>query len=440
MRRTVRPPARLRGTIEVPGDKSISHRAAILNAIAAGEAAVEGFQAGADCLATLRCLRALGVPLWRRGASLRIRGVGSRGLRESGQVLDAANSGTTMRLLTGLLAAQPFLSVISGDASLRARPMARIVEPLRAMGAQVWGREGGSLAPLVIQGGPLRGIRHRLSVASAQVKSALALAALYAEGETLLEEPAPSRDHTERMLRAMGASLRVEGGAVRVSPLAGELRPLSLRVPGDISAAAFWLVAAAIHPDAELHLPGVGINPTRSGSIDVLRAMGADIALRNQRQEGGEPVADLVVRSSRLRGVVVAGDLIPRLIDEVPVLAVAAALAEGETVVRDAAELRVKESDRIHTTAQELARLGARLEERPDGMVIRGVAELRGAPCHSQGDHRLAMALAVAGLAARGETTLEGAEAAAVSYPSFWEDLAQLTQAHAGAITIATRV
>jgi len=424
MKRTVRAARRLRGTIEPPGDKSISHRAAILNAIAQGEAAVENFQTGADCLATIRCLRALGVRIESPApGALRVQGAGRSGLREASAVLNAANSGTTLRLLAGLLTAQPFFSVLTGDASLRSRPMGRIVEPLRAMGAHIQGRAGGTRPPLAIEGGRLRGARHRLPVASAQVKSALTLAGLYAEGETVLEEPAPSRDHTERMLRAMGASIMVGEGGLRVSPLTGELVPLSLRVPGDISAAAFWMVAAAAHPDAELRLTGVGINPSRSGIVDALRAMGARIAVEEERTWGCEPVADIVVHSSRLRGTVIEGALIPRLIDEVPALAVAACLAEGETVVRDAGELRVKESDRIRATAGELRRLGARIQELPDGMVIHGVGRLRGAACGSHGDHRLAMALAVAGLLAAGETTVRGAEAAAVSYSSFWNDL-----------------
>jgi len=434
----MRPPRRLRGTIEPPGDKSISHRAAILNSIAQGEAVVENFQAGADCLATLRCLKALGVALALDGQGrLRILGNGRSGLRESVNVLNAANSGTTLRLLAGLLAAQPFFSVLTGDASLRSRPMDRIVEPLRAMGARIQGREGGSRPPLAIEGGSLHGIRYRLPVASAQVKSALALAALYAQGETILEEPAPSRDHTERMLRAMGANVSAVGGSasggdsleggLRVSPLTHEPRPLSMRVPGDISAAAFWMVAAAAHPDAELRLSGVGVNPTRSGIIDALSSMGASIALEEERVWGCEPVADIVVRSSPLRGTVVEGSLIPRLIDELPVLAVAASLARGETVIRDAFELRVKESDRIRTTVRELRRLGAHIDELPDGMAIQGVGSLRGGACGSGGDHRLAMTLAVAGLLAQGETTVRGAEAVAVSYPDFWRDLEQLS-------------
>ena len=430
MRKTIRSPRRLRGSIEAPGDKSISHRAAILNAIAQGEAAVENFQGGADCLATLRCLRALGVKIdWDGQGTLRIQGGGRFGLRESADVLNAGNSATTMRLLAGLLAGQPFFSVLTGDASLRSRPMGRVVEPLRAMGARIQGRAGGARPPLAIEGGSLRGIRYRLPVASAQVKSALSLAALYGEGETVLEEPAPSRDHTERMLRAMGAELLdgEEGDSLRISPPQRELTPLSLRVPGDISAAAFWMVAAAAHPDAEIRLAGVGVNPSRNGIIDALASMGASIALEEERMWGCEPVADIVVRSSSLRGTVIGGPLIPRLIDEIPVLAVAACLAQGETVIRQAGELRLKESDRIRTTVLELRRLGANIEELSDGMVIQGVGCLKGGVCGSHGDHRLAMTLAVAGLLAQGETVVRGAEASSISYPAFWHHLEELS-------------
>jgi 3-phosphoshikimate 1-carboxyvinyltransferase len=431
MEQCVRSPSGLRGTVVVPGDKSISHRAAILNAIALGAARVENFLVGEDTRATLDCLRSLGVS-WSLqeaagpGATLTIHGPGRAGLRESEDVLDARNSGTTMRLLAGVLAAHPFFSVLTGDSSLRSRPMGRVVGPLREMGAQVWGRGGDAYPPLAIRGGELGGIHYRMPVASAQVKSALLLAGLFAQGETAVEEPAPTRDHTERMLRAMGARLSGGGGLVRVEPLEGELMRLDLRVPGDISAAAFWMVAAALHPDAELHLPGVGVNPTRSGIIDVLRTMGADLEVTEEREQGGEPVADITVRSSRLAPVEVAGDLVPRLIDEIPVLAVAAALTPGRTVVRDAAELRVKESDRIATTCQELRRLGARVEELPDGLAIDGVQSLTGGHCQSHGDHRLAMALGVAGILARGETVVEGAGAAEVSYPGFWSDLTRL--------------
>ncbi len=431
MERKVSPPRRLEGTVVVPGDKSISHRAAILNAIAAGSATIESFLPAADCLATLECLRALGVS-WsldrREGktANLSVEGRGLDGLRESDNVLDAGNSGTTMRLLTGLLAGRPFLSILTGDESLRSRPMERIVVPLRAMGAQIWGRGGDALAPLAVRGGTLRGIHYQSPVASAQVKSALLLAGLQAEGETTLEEPTRSRDHTERMLRAMGASLEEEGPALRLSPAQRDLRALSLRVPGDISAASFWLVAGVLHPDAEIHLPGVGLNPTRTGLLEVLREMGADLEVSNERSQGGEPVADLAVRSSRLKGITVEGPRVVSLIDEVPVLAVAAALARGQTVIRDVAELRVKESDRIAATAQELRRLGARAEEQPDGLIIEGVPALKGSSCDSHGDHRLAMALAVAGAVAQGETVLTGAEAVDVSYPGFWQHLTDL--------------
>jgi len=429
MRKTIRSPRRLRGSIEAPGDKSISHRAAILNAIARGEALVENFQGGADCLATLRCLRALGVKLdWDGQGTLRIQGGGRFGLRESADVLNAGNSGTTMRLLAGLLAGQPFFSVLTGDASLRSRPMERVVEPLRAMGTRIQGRAGGTRPPLAIEGGSLRGIRYRLPVASAQVKSALSLAALYGEGETVLEEPAPSRDHTERMLRAMGAEVvGGEGDGLRISPQQRELTPLSLRVPGDISAAAFWMVAAAAHPDAEIRLTGVGVNPSRSGIIEALASMGASIALEGERTWGCEPVADIAVRSSSLRGTVIEGSLIPRLIDEIPVLAVAASLAEGETAIHQAGELRLKESDRIRTTVLELRRLGASIRELPDGMAIQGVGCLKGGACGSHGDHRLAMTLAVAGLLAQGETVVRGAEASCISYPSFWHHLEELS-------------
>ncbi|HZP56479.1 MAG TPA: 3-phosphoshikimate 1-carboxyvinyltransferase [Dehalococcoidia bacterium] len=431
MERTIRPARRLRGTIAVPGDKSISHRAAILNALAGGEAVVHNFLPGDDCRSTLRVLQALGVDCaldeHDDAPMLRVRGGGLHGLREPGDVLDCGNSGTTMRLLAGVLAGQPFHAVLTGDASLRTRPMARVTRPLAEMGARIDGREGGRLAPLAVRGGGLRGIHYRPPEPSAQVKSAVLLAGLYAEGETVVEEAAPTRDHTERMLAAMGARIAGEGGAVRLTPGVA-LAPLSMRVPNDISAAAFWMVAAAAHPDAEVRLTGVGLNPTRTGIIDALHEMGADLAIEEERIVGGEPVGDVVVRSSRLRGIEVAGDLVPRLIDEVPALAVAAACADGETIVRDAKELRVKESDRIATVAAELRRLGARVEERDDGMRIEG-GTLAGGAVASHGDHRLAMALAAAGLVARGPTRLSDAGAVTISYPDFWEHLERFSAA-----------
>ncbi len=432
MARTVRRPARLRATIQVPGDKSISHRAAILGALASGPSTVRRFLAAEDCLATLACLRALGVE-WQLEeeapgvATLVLAGVGLRGLREPADVLDARNSGTTLRLLAGVLAGQPFASVLTGDASLRSRPVGRVVEPLRKMGGQFFARDGDRWPPLAIRGGSLRGVHYRLPVASAQVKSAVLLAGLFAEGETVVEEPLATRDHTERLLRSMGADLRREGPVIRLTPPA-DLSPVDVEVPGDLSAAAFWLVAAAAHPDAEIVLPKVGVNPTRSGMLDILSMMGATVELTEERMVGGEPVADLTVRSSRLRGVDVDGELTARSMDELPALAVAAAFAEGRTTVRDAEELRVKESDRIAALTGELRKLGVAIEERPDGFTIEGTAGgnvLQGASVNGGGDHRLAMALAVAGLLADGETVVEDAEAVAVSYPGFWEDLAQ---------------
>lgn len=427
MEELIKRPPRLEGQIAAPSDKSISHRALIFNAIAKGTAHVSNLSASADVTSTMRCLRALGVrieaekdPEGKQGW-YQVQGAGAAGLSEPPDVLDAGNSGTTTRLLSGVLAAQPFLSIITGDSSLRSRPMDRVVKPLRQMGAEITGRKGGSLAPLVIHGTSLHGIEHTLPVASAQVKSSLLLAGLYAQGETVLHQPAQSRDHTERMLRAMGAHLVEDGLTIIVRP--SELTALDIEVPGDISSAAFWLVAGACHPQASVTVTNVGVNPSRTGILDVLQQMGASITLRNHRTQGGEPVADIQVRSSQLQAVEVGGDLIPRMIDELPLLAVAACFAKGSTVIRDAQELRVKETDRISTTVQELSKLGARVEERPDGMVIHGTGKLSGARCRSHGDHRLAMSLAIAGLLASGETVVQGAQAAKVSYPEFWQHL-----------------
>ena len=422
MERVVRRPAKLAGVVTPPGDKSISHRSLMLNSIAAGEAHVSGLGRGDDVVSTMRCMQQLGATIEEgtRPNSVRIQGVGST-LQEPENILDAGNSGTSMRLLGGLVAGQGFLSVLTGDASLRSRPMGRIVQPLQRMGARISGRHGDTLAPLAISGGDLRGIEHTMPVASAQVKSALLLAGLSASGPTVLHQPALSRDHTERMLRAMGAAVDEDGLTLTLHP--ANLHPVDVVVPSDISSAAFWLVAGCCHPDADVVVEGVGINPSRTGILDALETMGANITLENEREEGGEPVADLHVRSCQLRGTEIAGDLIPRLIDEIPVLAVAACFAEGETVIRDAQELRVKESDRLASTASLLTALGARVEERPDGLVIQGMGRLHGAAVPSYDDHRLAMAMAVAGLAASTEVTVEGAEAASVSYPNFWDHL-----------------
>jgi 3-phosphoshikimate 1-carboxyvinyltransferase len=426
MEQKVRQSRALRGEVVPPGDKSISHRAAILNGIAFGRGMVNNFSPSADFLSTISCLRALGVEIEDQGTSVAVFGKGMGGLTESRDVLDAGNSGTTMRLLTGLLSAQPFLSIITGDQSLRSRPMDRLIRPLRLMGADIWGRDRGSRAPLAIKGGQLHGIQYQLPIASAQVKSAILLAGLFAQGDTTIEEPAFSRDHTERLLKAMGGEIEVEGRRITISP--SSLSAIDLHIPGDLSSAAFWLVAGAIHPHAEIKIRDVGVNPKRSGIIDVLKAMGADLRVENERVEGGEPIADISIRSSSLVATHVAGEIVPRLIDEIPVLAVAACVAEGTTVIRDAQELRVKEADRIATTAKELSKFGAEIEELPDGMVIQGGKRLRGAECYSHQDHRLAMSLGVAALVAEGETVIHGAEAVNFSDPGFWHDLARLSE------------
>jgi 3-phosphoshikimate 1-carboxyvinyltransferase len=391
-------------------------------ALADGRSVVRGFLEGRDCRATLGVMAALGAGVERDGGALVITGTGLEGLREPAGVLDCDNSGTTMRLLTGLLCGRPFLSVVSGTAQLRGRPMARISEPLRRMGAVIHGRGGGALAPLCLIGsaaGRLEGCVHRPAVASAQVKSAILLAGLSARGETVVIEPGPARDHTERLLRAMGAPLEVDGRRCAIRAPAGPLAPFELEVPGDISSAAFLIVGAAIVPGSDVLLPGVGVNPTRTGLLDALEEMGADIERRDERLVGGEPVADLRVRYRPLRGVEHGGERIVRMIDEIPALAVAATQAEGRTRVRDAAELRVKESDRIAVTARLLRALGAELEEADDGFELVGPVKLCGATVSSHGDHRLAMAMSVAGLVAEGRTRVEGTEVIGDSYPGF---------------------
>ena len=430
--RTVKSCPKLDGEVIPPGDKSISHRAVILNSLAKGKARIDNFAPGADCLSTVRCLRALGVNIDRirspDSPAMLVSGTGEHGLNEAINVLDAQNSGTTMRLLGGLLASQPFLSVITGDVSLRSRPMGRLIEPLRLMGADVWGRGQDSFAPLVIKGKKLQGIDFTLPVPSAQITSAILLAGLFACGNTVLRQRIASRDHTERMLTQMGASLESKGDSITLLSLSAPLKALNLRIPGDISSAAYFLIAAAIHPNARLVIRDCGINPTRTGIIDILLAMGARLKIENERVEAAEPLADFVVESSDLKGIEVGGDIIPRLIDEIPVLAVAGCVARGKTVIRNAGELRVKESDRIATVASELSRLGANVEPLPDGMIIYGGMPLSGTEVDSHLDHRLAMTLAIAGLVAKGETIVKHAQAAQVSYPAFWQTLQQVTE------------
>ena len=417
-RLTVHPGAPLRGRVRVPGDKSISHRALLLGALADGSSQIRGFLPCGDCLSTLSCLQALGVEVETHDpATLTIHGRGLRGLRAPAAPLNCVRSGTTMRLLAGILAGQPFESTLTGAPQLLRRPMRRIVEPLRRMGADI--EDTGGHAPLTVCGRRLRGCDHTLPVASAQVKSALLLAGLYAGGPTTIHQPGPARDHTELMLAARGADIEITGLTVTLAP--SPPLPLSLVIPGDISSAAFPLVAAALLPGSEVTIESVGINPTRTGLLDVLRMMGAELALDNEHEQGNEPVADVTVRASGLTGVEVGGDTVVRMIDELPVLAVAATQAHGATVVRDAAELRVKETDRIAVLAAELRALGAHVDALPDGFVIEGPTPLHGAVVDSHGDHRLAMALAVAGLIAEEEVVIENVDCIADSFPGFIE-------------------
>jgi len=430
----VTPVTRLAGALEAPGDKSISHRAALIGALARGRTEISGFLEGEDCLNTLKAIRQLGAEVTRKGAGrYLVDGVGLDGLSEPDDIIDCGNSGTTARLLLGVLAGQPFWSMLTGDQSLRRRPMGRLAEPLRLMGAIVVGRDGGKRLPLSIGGTrPLKALAYRSPVASAQVKSALLLAGLWAESPVSVEEPALSRDHTERMLRAFGARLELDGRRVTITP-GLELRGQPVAVPGDISSAAFFLVAASIVRDGHVAIRNAGVNPTRTGLLDVLDAMGASVTLSPERsgpaegreEEGacGEPAAQLTVTSAALHATDVGGELIPRLIDEVPVLAVAACIATGVTRIRDAAELRVKESDRIRVIATELGRMGADIVELPDGMQIRGGRRLEGATVQSGGDHRVAMALIVAGLVADGPTVVEETDCIATSFPGFVQTL-----------------
>ena len=423
----INPVSSVEGEIQVPGDKSISHRAALLGGMAHGETHVSNFLLGQDCLSTLRCLKQLGVHWERRGTEVWIRGEGMEAWQEPSDILDAGNSGTTSRLMLGALAGSPFAVTLTGDASLRSRPMRRVTDPLKQMGAQIMGRQGGNFVPLTMSGGHLQGQVFRTTVASAQVKSAIILAGLRASGETRVEEPALSRDHTERMLRGFGVEVQSEGTVAKVHG-GGYLTGQEVSVPGDISSAAFFLVLGSLVGRGEMILPNVGVNPTRTGILDVLKAMGADIELLNVAEICGEPRATLRVRPARLKGIEIGGEMIPRLIDEIPILALAASLAEGETVIRDAAELRVKETDRIRTVAEGLNALGAKVEELPDGLRIQGQTFLRGGQASSLGDHRLAMAWAIAGFVSKEGVSVENMEAADVSYPDYLSVIKKVVQ------------
>ena len=425
----------LRGTIRVPSDKSISHRAAILSALGDGTTRIENYLQSETTRATLDCLCALGAEIEQAdAATVVVRGRGLHSLREPSDVLFCAGSGTTMRLLSGVCAGQNFLSILDGTPALKRRPMARVAEPLRAMGAAILGRDNGKLPPLAIRGGNLHGIDYTLPVASAQVKSAILLAALFANAPTTVREPSLSRDHTERMLKACGVNCegQIANCEVHVHPATSLVIPNSqFLIPADFSSAAFFLIAALLVAQSEIRIERVGVNSTRTGLLDALARMGARVQIENARVESGEPIADLVVRAGELKATEILGDEVPRMIDEFPILAIVATQARGETLVRDAQELRVKESDRIGTLAQEIRKMGAQIEERADGFVIAGPTSLRGAHVHAHNDHRLAMSLVVAALIARGETVIEGWECVADSFPDFENTLAFVVGASA---------
>jgi len=432
--RTIHPANHLTGGVEPPGDKSISHRYAMIAALAEGASELRHFAAAADCHSTLDCMKALGAAVKLDKDTVRITGHGLRGLKGSRRALDAGNSGTTMRLLAGILAGQHFASQLTGDASLQKRPMRRVVGPLRQMGADIRARDD-NFAPLEIRGGRLHAIDFKMPMASAQVKSAVLLAGLFAEGETSVTEPARTRDHTELALEEFGAPVEKSGKAIRIQGLAGgngapKLQPRSLDVPGDLSSAVFFIAAASLFPDSNLLIHNVGLNPTRTAILDVFASMGASLQMLSVRSAYGEIVGDLAVKGASLNGGVIAGEQIPLLIDELPMLAALGPYTEQGIEIGDAAELRVKESDRIAALAENLRRIGATVEERPDGLRVEGRAagQLRGAEIEPHGDHRIAMAFAVAALGANGSTVIRDADCAAVSYPNFYEDLDRVAE------------
>lgn len=409
------------GQIKVPGDKSISHRAVMLGSLANGVTEISGFLKGADCLSTIDCFRKMGIDIDINGENVTVHGNGLRGLKKPDEMLYTGNSGTTTRLLCGILAGQNFDTSITGDASIQKRPMGRVVQPLSMMGAKI----ENEYCPLYITGTKLHGIDYKMPVASAQVKTAIILAGLYADGETVIHEIEKSRDHTELMLSAMGADLTVDNLDITVKPT-NDLTAFNVDVPGDISSAAFFLVLGAIMPNSQITVTNVGINPTRTGIIDVLKDMGEDITLENVHTSAGETVADITVRSSSLKGTTVGGDIIPRLIDELPIIAVAAVFANGQTVIKDAQELKVKETNRIRAVVDEFNKCGIDITETDDGMIINGGKSIHGADFKTYGDHRMAMSLTVLAQLADGESTLDDSDCACVSYPTFFDDFYKL--------------
>jgi 3-phosphoshikimate 1-carboxyvinyltransferase len=415
----------LKGVIEIPGDKSISHRSVMFGSIANGVTRVTNFLPGDDCLSTISCFRKLGVVIEENENEITIYGNGFDGLKEPNDLLDVGNSGTTIRLLLGILAGRPFHSSLIGDHSIGKRPMTRVTEPLKTMGAKIDGRKNGEFTPLSMRGGSLNPIHYQMPVASAQVKSALILAGLQAEGETTIIEKAESRDHTERMIRKFGGEIQKDNRTITVKG-GQKLIASDILVPGDISSAAFFLVAGAIVPDSEIVLKNVGLNPTRTGIIEIMKKMGANLEIHQNVADAFEPVGDLTIKTSSLKGTVIEGDVIPRLIDEIPIIALLATQAEGKTIIKDASELKVKETNRIDTVVQELTKLGASIEATEDGMIIQGGTALKGGTVSSHGDHRIGMMLAIASLLCKDEVQLENPEAISVSYPNFFSHLNSL--------------
>lgn len=417
--------ASLNGTITVPGDKSISHRSVMFGSIAQGKTTVSGFLLGEDCLSTIDCFRKLGVDIEVEGTNVTILSPGMDNWEEPKEVLYTGNSGTTTRLMLGILSGTALHTVMTGDASIGKRPMRRVADPLRLMGAKIAGRENGQFTPLAIQGTKLKAIDYTMPVASAQVKSAILLAGLRAEGTTIVREQEVSRDHTERMLKQFGASIEVREGVISFEG-GQQLQATHVNVPGDISSAAFFLVAGAIVPDSEIVMTNVGVNPTRAGIIEVLEKMGADLSVVLDDNNAAEPTATLTIRTSNLQGTIIEGDIIPRLIDEIPIIALLATQAEGKTIIRDAEELKVKETDRITAVVTELQKLGANIEATDDGMIIHGPTKLHGANLQSYGDHRIGMMSAIAALISTSPIEIDDTDCIAVSYPTFFDHVKTL--------------
>jgi 3-phosphoshikimate 1-carboxyvinyltransferase len=413
---------KVKGEIKVGGDKSITHRAFIIGSIAKGITTLKDYSKCEDCMTTLEIMKKLGVNILKNKATIKIEGKGLHGLTEPLDVLDCRNSGTSMRLLSGLLAGQKFFSILTGDSSLNKRPMKRIIEPLSLMGADISSRNNNQFAPLAIKGRNLKAINYTTPVASAQIKSSIILASLYAEGNSSITEPAKSRDHTERMLNLFGAKIETSGNQISIKEK-NKLVAKDITVPGDISSAAFFLVLASVIKGSKVLIRNVGINPTRTGILEVLQKMGANISLKNEKDKNYEPIADLLVKGTELKGIEISGDMIPKIIDEIPILAVAATQAEGITQIKDARELRVKETDRIYAITTGLKKMGAKIEEKPDGLIIEGPTKLKGNICESFRDHRIGMALAIAGIIADGKTTIEESECIDISFPEFTEIL-----------------